>query len=927
MKHLLACLLLLCSMPLWSADYSQNYESALSAYEESKIEEAFIHLKNALQENPSHLPSTLLMGKVYFTAGNMAAAEQLFDEALELGADLHLVLPLLGTSLLLQRKVDELLVLEEQYYSLNDEGRFEWHLLRGQAYLLENKPELAEQEFKSALQLFPDEVRARNLIATFLIQTGQADSAEDWVVQSLQLQPNNEKTLELMGELRQRQGNLDQALNYYQQAYKLDNDDPVIQRGLAQVYFGLAQYQQAGEMNDKLLTLSPSDPTANLMKAWLLNRQGKTKESLTLLSDISSKLARLDPAGELYKGSNQYLHGLVEYLQGNIESTRSILGRLLEERPNEDRALRILVETYVQASQVDKAVSLLEQHQRLTKSNLDLSLTLFQLYLQQNNQFRAEQLLRELNRKFPEQSAILIARANLLSLQGKSEQALQVIAGLEVPVQNLGFHLLKSKLLLDTGRSDQALSISEQLLKDYSEHIDVLNLHAAVLIETGQFPQAENVIQAVLKQSPDNLSANFNLAILAYKQNNYAQAEQLTTAIIKLHPDNVRAILLLADLSLSQQQLDEAANWINKALLYKPGHAQASRRLLQIYVQLQKWPEASTLANQLRQNNRLDPELVYLQAQVLMAQKNYTTAKTNLDLLYDLWSTSAPQLLSLAAMQAQIKDIAGARKSLTTAELIAPESVDIKLAQTRLELTDGDLAAAKSYLKSLSNMQIKASQLSLIKAELAAVESHWPQALQHLQLAIKQDENNLAAIAMFYQLSRQGIGAAEFQQAIEQRLSTQAKPDWVRKLLADSYLDTQQSANAIQHYEQLLSTPEFENHPAVLNNLANLYAVTDLEKALTTAERAKLIGQPSPALMDTLGWLNARMGRYDQALPLLREAYVLDAGNPEIRYHLGYVLSKLNRLEEARVQLQEATKSTSYPEFQDAVLLLDSLKK
>lgn len=928
MKVLFALLALyFCTLPLQARSFSEDYESALSAYEQGKIEDAFIHLKNALQENPSHLPSTLLMGRVYFASGNMMAAEQLFDEALELGADLHLVLPLLGTSLILQRKIDKLLQFEEHYYDLNREGQFEWHLLRGQAYLLQGKPEFADLEFRKADELFPNNVRAKNTTASFLLQIGKFDEAEHWIKASLVLEPKNEQSLQLMGELRQRQGQLAQALDYYQLAYTIDSDDPMVQRGLAQAYFGLAQYTEAGRIIEQILEQSPNDPTANLMKSWLLNYEGKSEESLTLLRNLSQKLAVLDPNGALYKGSNQYVHGLVEFIQGNFENARDILGRLLEERPGDDKALRILAETYLRSNQPDKAMALLEQRQRQVQSNLDLGLTLFNLYLKQNNLFRAEQLFRELDRKFTHQPALRIGAANLLSLQGKPTEALEAIASLDIPADNLGFHLLKGKLLLAVGETTSANAIADKLLENSPDNLDARNLLAATLIEMQKPNQAEQQIQKVLKQDPNNLSANFNLAVLYKARGSYKEAQDIITNVLRDLPTNVRFMLLMVDIALEQQQMDVATDWLNKVLIYEPTHKQAAQSLLNLYMATSKWSEAATLVNQLRQNDRLNPTLVHQQAKIYIAQRNYQAAKTNLDILFDLWSDSAPRLLDLAVEQIQIADLSGARKSLESAAKLSPNSAELKLIQVRLELKEGKIQQAANLTKQLDESEVKPSQLAFAKAEVAIAQQNWSAAAKSLQKAIKDDPDNLAAIVSFYQLSQQKIHMDMFQQSIEQRLAVNAEPSWVRKLLADSYLDNKDFVKAQDHYETLLDTQTFASNAAVLNNLANIYAKSDLQKALATAEKARKSGQNNPALMDTLGWLNAQLGQYDKALPLLREAYVLDSANPEIRYHLGFVLAKLNRAEEAKVQLQEATRQDSYPEFQDAVLLLNSLNK
>lgn len=47
----------------------QYFESALESMSQKDTESAYIHLKNALAANPSHVPSKILMGKILYTKG------------------------------------------------------------------------------------------------------------------------------------------------------------------------------------------------------------------------------------------------------------------------------------------------------------------------------------------------------------------------------------------------------------------------------------------------------------------------------------------------------------------------------------------------------------------------------------------------------------------------------------------------------------------------------------------------------------------------------------------------------------------------------------------------------------------------------------------------------------------------------------------
>ena len=92
-----------------------------------------------------------------------------------------------------------------------------------------------------------------------------------------------------------------------------------------------------------------------------------------------------------------------------------------------------------------------------------------------------------------------------------------------------------------------------------------------------------------------------------------------------------------------------------------------------------------------------------------------------------------------------------------------------------------------------------------------------------------------------------------------------------------------------------------------LNELACLYVdrLGEPAKAVTLAQRAMALKKDVPGLMDTAGWALANVGRYEEAHELIAAA-VARFSVPETRYHLGWVLEKLDRQAEARREYEQA---------------------
>ena len=98
------------------------------------------------------------------------------------------------------------------------------------------------------------------------------------------------------------------------------------------------------------------------------------------------------------------------------------------------------------------------------------------------------------------------------------------------------------------------------------------------------------------------------------------------------------------------------------------------------------------------------------------------------------------------------------------------------------------------------------------------------------------------------------------------------------------------------------------DHPQVLNYLG--YSMVEkginLDEALGMIERAVAAQPNSGYIVDSLGWVLYRMGRYDEAIVHMEHAAELMAVDPVVNDHLGDVLWAVDRKVEARFQWRRA---------------------
>ena len=136
---------------------------------------------------------------------------------------------------------------------------------------------------------------------------------------------------------------------------------------------------------------------------------------------------------------------------------------------------------------------------------------------------------------------------------------------------------------------------------------------------------------------------------------------------------------------------------------------------------------------------------------------------------------------------------------------------------------------------------------------------------------------------------------------------------------------------AMQIYERALkANPNFW---FAANNLAFLLSESsdqkaDLERALELSQKALKLRPGDPAILDTIGWTNYRLGNFDEARGMIEQALEGTPDSPILNYHLGMALYKADQLPEAREKLEKALESDAeYAGKKEAEETLEKIKE
>ena len=418
--------------------------------------------------------------------------------------------------------------------------------------------------------------------------------------------------------------------------------------------------------------------------------------------------------------------------------------------------------------------------------------------------------------------------------------------------------------LARNGRYDESLVYMEKVLQAKGDtHFDFLALSA---VETDAETRAglQKSFDSLLAKHPDNGQLIFGKALLMQQD---GDAEGALKLLEKNPPQNgeVAPILLRARLLQSLNRGEEALPLLKKSIRQYPDDKRLGLTYARTLVEQNRMAEAKVQFASLVEQYPEDDELRFSLALVCLEGKSWDEAEGYLQELLERDSHVDSAHLNLGRIAEERNDPEGA---LIEYALVGPgnEYLPAQLRQADILVSHGRGAEASKKLAAARGEQPDyAIQLYLIEAETLAANNQTERAWSTLQQALKQypdDMNLLYSRAML----------AEKRNDLEQmerdlRAIIKREPDNAMALNALGY---------------------------TLSDRTTRYA-----EAKTLIQQAYDLSPDDPAVLDSLGWVNFRLGNLDEAERLLRQA-LERFPDQEVAAHLGEVLWANGKQREAK---------------------------
>ena len=544
-------------------------------------------------------------------------------------------------------------------------------------------------------------------------------------------------------------------------------------------------------------------------------------------------------------------------VDGEAKEAEQIYRQLIARDKTQATAYTELYRLYAAEHRSDEAEQLLKQAIADNPKTFSFRTLLAAYYFSKNDKPRMMSVLDDIkahSKEFPE--AYLTA-GDFYARVGDLDMAMRQYQEGESkdPGKRAEYGKREVEVLIRQNKRDQAYSKVLEMVKLDPKDGDARGLQASFALDRGEVDHAISEFQQVVAQKPDNFVAHYNLGRAYALKGEYQPAAQEYREALRIRPDYLRPRVALAEAQLQLGTYDQALKTAQETERLQPTNGAAK---LVEGIALARLGQADNARKVFEDLTKAAPKFgdAFLQLGSLdMAQKNYAGAQENFAHSRTLNPSDMRPLLGEAEMYLALKQPDKALALFQEQVAAHPDRADLLRTYASLETQVGQYDGAEAdYKKLLDHFKESSDETAQTDASLG-------------QLYARKGDYNLS------------ITWLEKARTLE--------PNSTRLLLvlAASYDHIGRTRDAQAAYRSALAHDP--SNAQALNNLAFSLTQnnTDLNEALSLANRAKQSMPDSLDVGDTLGCIYLKKGMPDAAVEEFRQITVKSPANPAFHYH------------------------------------------
>lgn len=532
--HILSALLLVGLLAACSSgeDRQEKYlERAQAYYDAEDLDKARIEARNVLQINPKNSGARLLLGNIGFDNGDIRKAYSMFLSVLDEDPD----------------NISAHTALAKIYIAVKDYGKTLEHC-------------------NSVLAIDGNDALVMGYKALALAGQGEVAQAEDIAAAALLIDPG---ATEAIGVIVQK-------------------------------YFNEDTKEKALSLLDNGQLANPDETRIISMKISLLENMGRVEDVEVELKKLAAKfpdeprytetLAKYYVRESNLDAAEGALRDFADFNEDSVDAKLTIISFLLQQRSKEQaiqqakdyveqdkdqsRFYTALAQLHLFTGDKDSAVGVLEtaiDRDPRSVGSIEARNTLVSIYLADESNDVANNLLAEIFEIEPENAVALLTRARLSLSDGKMKDG---IADLRVILKNdpestVALSLLAGAQELE-GREGLALDNYKKLMTLQEPDLSVLTSAARLAISSEQYQEAESYIRMALELEANNAGLVTNLVKLLVLKEDWDAARSFAQRLVDSEKSKALGYFLMASLDSRLEDNDSAIKNLKASLKAEP---------------------------------------------------------------------------------------------------------------------------------------------------------------------------------------------------------------------------------------------------------------------------------------------------------------------------------------------------------------------
>ena len=537
-------------------------------------------LRSAVNSTPQSPEAALALGEMYLATGQSSKAEVELRRAVQLNPKNGQALLALAAIQTSARRWDEA---EETYRRLSALGDKQYKPLHALFLFQRGTPERALVELRELARLDPADRSARTRLIAGLLTTGHTAEAETLLADALRRNSKDTDALMQRSALFMRAGKTYDAKRDLQQVLMYQPENADAHQAIARTHKRLGQLQSERRELIDALRLRRELLAARLALARNYINGNEPKAALQILDETPVSQQKLLPvlvernwallatndfatlrtalSAELPAGRYPELvlqQALLQLNNREYAAARGNADEVLKSDPQDVRAARIVVESYVAQNQRARALDELAKLAKAAPGSaplqhmLGVGLAAGGDLVQARVQFEAA--LRA-DRDF---TSAAIAVADLDRRQNRLDAArAQLQAVIAREPSNVDAMILLAEIEKSAGNRAAAIAAYRAVLAVESSHLVALNnLSLELALDSPE--EALGLAQQALQLAPENAAVQDTLGWIYYRRGNYRTATQYLKGAVAMDPNPRRQFhLALSYIKLGERGLGE----------------------------------------------------------------------------------------------------------------------------------------------------------------------------------------------------------------------------------------------------------------------------------------------------------------------------------------------------------------------------------